>query len=381
MAETVLTNARLILENEVALGTVVFDETGITALDQGRSALPQAIDANGDFVAPGLIEMHTDNLERHFMPRPGVFWPDGLAAALAHDNDLAGAGITTVFDSVCAGTPYGVKEYRRSIFGHTMDALAQGVTEDLFRIEHFIHIRCEMTGETLISDIEPYLDHSLVRLVSVMDHTPGQRQWRNLEDLKRYSQIQGVVSDAEFEETVARDTKEGPVNAARNWPRLSAMLAKKHVPLATHDDTTLEDVQTALAMGATISEFPTTMAAARAAHEAGLATVAGAPNIVRGGSHSGGISAASLAELGILDGLSSDYVPASLLQAVVKLEQKHGIALADAMALITAKVADMVGLTDRGRLKQGLRADIIRFRVLGSTPVLQGLWSGGLKRF
>jgi alpha-D-ribose 1-methylphosphonate 5-triphosphate diphosphatase len=210
-----------------------------------------------------------------------------------------------------------------------------------------------------------------------MDHTPGQRQWRNLEDLKRYNRISKIESDAEFETTVRREMETGPVNVARNWPKLAAMLADKNIPLATHDDTTEDDVRSAREMGAVISEFPTTVEAARLAHGLGMATVAGSPNVVRGGSHSGGVSASDLAQMEILDILSSDYVPASLLQAVVKLEQDHGIALPRALAMTTWKAADIAGLSDRGHLRPGLRADLLRFRVVGKTPVVRRLWHNG----
>lgn len=381
MTETILTNAKLVLENEIVAGTLVFDDRGIRAVDQGRSGVAGALDMEGDFVSPGLVEMHTDNMEKHFMPRPGVFWPDGLAAAVAHDHQMAAAGVTTVYDSICAGTPFGDKDYRRSIFAQTVEAVSDGVQHGAFRIDHLIHIRCELTGEALFDDVEPYADHPLVRLASLMDHTPGQRQWRNIEDLRRYSLGSDKKTEAQFETDLAHRMANGPANVARNWPRIVAMFAARGIPLATHDDTTTDDVEMGLASGAVISEFPTTVAAARHAHSKGLATIAGAPNVVRGGSHSGGVAAADLAGLGILDGLSSDYVPASLLQAVTKLERDHAIALPAALAMVTWKVADMVGLRDRGHLKPGLRADILWFREVGDrrTPVVRGLWSKGAR--
>lgn len=377
MSETVLTNAKLILESEIIEGTITFDENGIRAVDQGPSRIASAIDAGGDYISAGLIEMHTDNLEKHFMPRPGVFWPDGLAAAIAHDYELAGAGITTVYDSICAGTPYGTKDYRRSIFAQTMDAIGAGAAQNIFRIEHFIHIRCELSGDNLLEDVAPYIDHPLVKLASLMDHTPGQRQWRNLEDLKRYSQNAMSETDEEFEVGVLEKISTGPVNVARNWPLIAGVFAGRNIPLATHDDTTEADVRAGLEIGAVISEFPTTIEAARCAHALGMSTVAGAPNVVRGGSHSGGVSAAELATLGILDGLSSDYVPASLLQAVLKLEHDYGLPLHQSLGMTTWKVADMVGLRDRGHLRSGLRADILWFREVGRTPLVRGLWSKG----
>lgn len=377
---TILTNARLILEDEVVTGTIAFDESGIRSVDQGRSSLPEAIDVQGDYVAPGLVEMHTDNMEKHFMPRPKVFWPNGLAAALVHDAQMAAAGVTTVYDAICAGTPFSAKDYRKDIFADVMDALRLGSAEGVFRIDHRIHMRCELTSPDLLRDIEPYQDDALVQLVSLMDHTPGQRQWRNLEDLRTYALGTGKTQ-AEFEEDVVVRQREGGANVARNWSAVVEMFQSRGIPIATHDDTTIEHVEAGIASGAVISEFPTTVEAAEAAKQRGLATIAGAPNVVRGGSHSGGVSVAELAEKDLLDGLSSDYVPASLLQAVLKLHDKHGITLPAAMAKVTWKVADILGLTDRGHLKPGLRADIVRFKALGATPVIATVWSQGHRAF
>ncbi|PTM41033.1 alpha-D-ribose 1-methylphosphonate 5-triphosphate diphosphatase [Bosea sp. 124] len=378
--QTVLTNARLILEDEIVTGTVAFDGSGITAVDQGLSSLPEAIDIGGDYVAPGLVEMHTDNMEKHFMPRPKVFWPNGLAAALVHDAQMAAAGVTTVYDAICAGTPFSAKDYRKDIFADVMKALAEGRREGVFRIDHRIHMRCELTSPDLLTDIEPYQDDDLVQLVSLMDHTPGQRQWRNLEHLKTYAVGNGKTV-AEFEEDVVVRQQEGAANVGRNWQAVVEMFRARGIPIATHDDTTVEHVEEGLASGAVISEFPTTVEAATAAKQRGLATIAGAPNVVRGGSHSGGVSVAELAEKGLLDGLSSDYVPASLLQAVLKLHAGHGIALPQAMGMVTWKVADILGLKDRGHLRAGLRADLVRFKALGPTPVIAAVWSQGQRAF
>ena len=381
MTETILTNATLVLENETRNGTIAFNETGITAIDFSRSSLPSAIDVEGDYVTPGIVEMHTDNMEKHFVPRPGVFWPNGLAAALAHDAQIASAGITTVYDSICAGSVYGVKDYRREIFPKVIQAVKEGVSSGAFRVDHHIHIRCELTGDELVDDVAPFADNPLVRLISLMDHTPGQRQWRNLDNLKRYNLGSGEKSPEQHEEDVAIRMEIGPANMQKNWPVIVEMFGSRGIPIATHDDTTEDDVEAGVRSGAVISEFPTTVVAAEAAKRRGLATIMGAPNVVRGGSHSGGVSAAELATLGLLDGLSSDYVPASLVQAVLKLNADYAIPFADAMAKVTWKVADMVGLSDRGRLIPGKRADILHFKAVGPTPVVRALWSNGARAF
>ena len=374
--ETILTNARLVLEDEVLNGTIAFGQDGIRALDHGGSSLPGAIDAGGDYVAPGLIEMHTDNLEKHIVPRPGVLWPNALAAALAHDAQMAAAGVTTVYDAVCAGYDSGDSVSRRHTFESLVGAIKQGVHERVFRIEHKLHLRCELTGADVADAIAPHMDHPIVALGSLMDHTPGQRQWRDAKSHKAYVVGKSGKSEAEWEAHVAARMA-AAANVPRMYPIVVDMFRSRGIPLASHDDTTVEHVEEGLAAGVVISEFPTTVEAAAAAKERGLATIAGAPNIVRGGSHSGGVSVADLAEAGILDGLSSDYVPSSLLQAVHRLNERHGIALPAAVGMVTWAVADALSLVDRGRLSPGLRADVLRFRMVGETPVVTGLWVAG----
>lgn len=381
MVETILTNAKIILENDVIEGTLVFADGQIRSVDEGRSTISSAHDMEGDFIAPGLIEMHTDNMEKHFVPRPGVFWPDPLAAAVAHDAQMAAAGVTTVYDSICAGTISKEKDFRRAIFPSVMEAVAKGMDQGAFRIDHRIHIRCELTGDTVVDEIAPWMDSPLVRLGSLMDHTPGQRQWRNLDDLKRYNVGSGEKTVEEHERDVVLRMEKGPINCAKNWPLVVELFASRGIPIATHDDTTEDDVLAGVASGAVISEFPTTVEAARAAHRNGMATIAGAPNVVRGGSHSGGVSAAELASLSLLDGLSSDYVPASLMQAILTLVRRDGISLPQAMGMVTWRVADMLDLSDRGRLVAGRVADIVRFHDANGTPIIKTVWHRGQRAF
>lgn len=368
--ETILTNARLVLDDRVALGTLAHADGVIRDVSEGRSRAPGAVDLEGDLLAPGLVECHTDNLEKHFVPRPGVIWPNPLAAALAHDAQMAAAGVTTVYDAVCAGGYDAENDYRRFIFRDMVAAVELGVAEGVFRIDHKLHLRCELTDPRLIDDIAPQVDRPLIALASLMDHTPGQRQWRNLDDLRRFMTSAGL-NETQADQLLQRRMASGADAAAANWPRAAALFRERGVPIASHDDTTLHHVAEAAAAGCAISEFPTTLEAARAAHRAGLATVAGAPNVVRGGSHTGGVAAEELAREGVLDALSSDYLPASLLQAVERLARDGGLALQKAFALVTSRPAAMLGLTDRGRLAAGLRADLVQLRFLGSTPLVR----------
>lgn len=375
-AASVMTNAQLILEEGVVAGTLVIEGDRIADVQPGRSNLPGAIDLNGDFLGPGLIEIHTDNVERHFMPRPKVYWPNGLAAALAHDAQITAAGITTVFDAICAGGVDSAREFRTYIFETAIDALRQGVRAGVFRADHRLHLRCELSAPDVMEFVEAVREEPLLGLVSLMDHTPGERQFRDLEKLRAFNTAAGQTP-AEADRSFAERMAVGPQLVARNWPKVLQLFAGSGIPLASHDDTTEEHVTLAARSGIRISEFPTTEVAARMAHAHGMATVMGGPNVVRGGSHSGNVAALDLARAGLLDCLSSDYVPASLLQAAVRLASDLDRPLNQTFGFVSWRVADMVGLHDRGRLEPGRRADLVRFRLLGDTPVVREVFRSG----
>lgn len=378
LSETVLTNVRIVLEDGVETGTLCIRDGRIAAIDLGASALPGAQDCDGDHVAPGLIDLHTDALESHFVPRPKVVWPDHRAAALAHDAQTVAAGVTTVFDAICAGGFDQAKSVRRELFSVMLDAVEANA--GLFRADHRIHLRCELTDPGVVALVAPELSRPGVGLASLMDHTPGTRQWRNLEHLRTY--LLGIGKTAEdVEDELKERTERGRAAVAENFDRLAGLLRETDIVLASHDDTTPDHVADAQAAGCTISEFPTTLEAARAAKAAGLTTIGGGPNVVRGGSHSGGVAMKDLAAEGLLDALASDYVPASLIQAVAVLAKSGALPLHAAMALVTSAPARMAGLDDRGRIATGLRADLVRFRFVEDTPVIREVMVAGNRVF
>ena len=255
-------------------------------------------------------------------------------------------------------------------------AIEKGAAANLFRVDHRIHLRCELTDPGLIDHLSPFAGGPLVALASLMDHTPGQRQWRDVNQLKRFMMREGL-SPADADLLVEKRKTDGAKAASANWPRAVALFRDQGVPIASHDDTIAEHVAEAAQAGCAISEFPTSLEAARAAKAAGLGVVGGAPNVVRGGSHAGNVSAVELAREGVLDALSSDYVPASLLQAVVALTREPGLALHEAFAFATSGPARMLGLADRGRIAPGLRADLLRVKIHEGTPVVRGLVVAG----
>jgi alpha-D-ribose 1-methylphosphonate 5-triphosphate diphosphatase len=375
----ILTNLRLCLRQEVIHGTIIVENGQIVGLDSGISRAADAQDCDGDYLLPGLIELHTDNLEKHFSPRPGVIWP-ALAAVLSHDAQMAGSGITTVLDALALGDVREGSERVRSL--KTMaDAILAARADDLTRAEHFLHLRCEISYPDLMDLVEQLATPDVVKLVSIMDHTPGQRQFTDLGNYRNFYKKKFSLSDAEMQafeaETMARQAR----YAAPQRAAVVATAQRLGLPLASHDDAKPEHVAEAAAEGMRIAEFPTTLEAADLSRKAGMKLLMGAPNLVRGGSHSGNIAAADLAARGWLDILSSDYMPVSLLQAVFLLAPTEA-ELPAAAATATATPAEAVGLHDRGRLEIGKRADLLRVRLHRSAdapplPIVQGVWRAG----
>jgi alpha-D-ribose 1-methylphosphonate 5-triphosphate diphosphatase len=374
-AETVYTGAQVVARDRVFDGTVRVRDGAIAEVEEGRSALPGAVDLAGDLLIPGLVELHTDNVEKHFLPRPKVMWPSGLAAVLAHDAQIVSSGITTVFDALSVGD-YRAGGQRKEIYYKAVEAIRLAAGSDLFRAEHMLHMRCELSDPYLLEMFEPYAGDPLVRFVSLMDHTPGQRQWTDIQTFRTYLG-DGNPSDEDLRAEVAErqvlQKKYAPVHRGR----VLELCRGRACALASHDDTLEEHVLEAVADGLTISEFPTTRTAADRARAEGMRIVMGAPNIVRGGSHSGNVSAVALADAGLLDCLSSDYVPASLLHGAFMLAGRPGIDLSTAVGFVTANPAEMAGLTDRGEIAAGKRADLVRVRMAGDLPVVRQVWRAG----
>ncbi|MEO1223178.1 MAG: alpha-D-ribose 1-methylphosphonate 5-triphosphate diphosphatase [Pseudomonadota bacterium] len=375
MASLVVTNARIVTDTAIVNGGLHVDAGVIQAIDGDGPSPLSAVDFEGDFLLPGLVELHTDNVEKHLVPRASVRWPHPLAAMIAHDNQVVGAGITTVLDAMAVGE-YRRGGERREIIAEAVAALRRGKAEDLFRADHHLHLRCEVSDAAVVEMAEPYVDDPLLRLFSVMDHTPGQRQFQDLERFRRYRVGTGVAAldvDREIEELRAAqsDFAHRHRHIVLGWAR------ERGLPVASHDDTTEAHIAEAVADGIAISEFPTTRVAARLARDAGIKVVMGGPNVVRGGSHSGNIAAMSLAEDGLLDALSSDYAPKSLLHAAFLVANDAGLALPDAIALVTRNPAGMLGLDDRGVIAAGKRADLLRVRLVDGLPIVRTVWVEG----
>jgi len=376
-SETMIANARVALADRIIdRGWVAIADGRIADFGEGDARFAGE-DAQGDLVMPGMIELHTDHLESHYVPRPKVFW-NPIAAVVSYDRQLATSGITTVLDSLRVWREDGAEDVdSRAVVLAT--AITSAREADLLRADHFLHLRCELPMPDVVEEAMELVERPDVRLMSLMDHTPGQRQFRDEGKLRDYYRGKaGGMTDAELDVLFGRRVEYQKAYAADNMRRIVALAHQHAIPLASHDDTTEENVTDAIRDRVSVAEFPTTLEAAQALHGAGISILMGAPNVVRGGSHSGNIAAIDLAREGLLDILSSDYVPSSLLMAALQLpEQAPAIDLASAIRTVTKTPAEAVGLADRGEIAIGRRADLIRVHIAHSVPVVRSVWREG----
>ena len=374
MNEQVYTNYRLQLSDQEVVGTLVVRDGQISDIQPGT--VDRGIDGEGDYLLPGLIELHTDNLERCVSPRPGVRWPIE-AAATHHDRDLAAAGITTVCDAIAVGdvTP---RSLRVTEFESMINEISNRQANGKFSIDHRLHLRCELGYETVADIVSEYAEHPLLSLLSLMDHTPGQRQFAKLEKFREYYRGKHGMSEAEVDDFIRDRIAAQKAYAIKSRTELVKLGSKHSLAMASHDDATVEHVQQAVEEGVTISEFPTTLDAAKEAHANSLQVLMGAPNLVLGGSHSGNVSAMELAKLDLVDLISSDYVPHSLLLSIFIMAAATEKPVYEAMRPVTMNPAKAIGLeSDRGTLEVGKRADILTVHLENNIPRLTRVISQG----
>jgi alpha-D-ribose 1-methylphosphonate 5-triphosphate diphosphatase len=357
-------------------GWVAVSDGRVVEIGEGQPP-ERVIDLGGDTLMPGLVELHTDHLEAHVTPRPKVQW-DPTSAVVAYDGQLAVSGITTVLDSLRVWTEDGADGIAPPPV-RLAEAIQGASARGLLRADHFLHLRCEVPTAGVVDLCAALIGRPDVRLVSLMDHTPGQRQFRDEEKLRTYYRGKsGGLTDAELDVLFAKRLELHARYGVTHRRKLVELAQAHGVPLASHDDTTLEHVEESAQDRVAIAEFPTTIEAAEELHGRGISVMMGAPNLVRGGSHSGNVSAQALAEAGLLDIFSSDYVPASLLLAAIDLSRRvPAYTLADAVRTVTKAPAEAVGLHDRGEIAAGRRADLIRVDLSTSVPVVRAVWREG----
>jgi len=259
-----------------------------------------------------------------------------------------------------------------------LEAIAAANAAGLTRAEHRLHLRCEVCHPDTLSVFRDLVEQPLVQLVSVMDHSPGQRQFALESKYREYYMGKYHLTTAQMDEFIVEQVANSRKYSDSYRRAIVEDCLARGLSVASHDDATLAHVEESASYGMTIAEFPTTLEAAEGCRRLGMSVLMGAPNVVRGGSHSGNVAAAGLAKSGLLDILSSDYYPASLLQAAFALaDQAQNCSLPQAVSMVSRAPAIAAGLADRGEIRIGLRADLVHVRTQGALPVIQHVWRQG----
>jgi alpha-D-ribose 1-methylphosphonate 5-triphosphate diphosphatase len=372
----ILSNARIVTPEGVVSGTLSLQDGVISSIDSGTSAL--GIDCEGDWLIPGIIDIHTDNLERHFFPRPNIDW-DPVSAAIVHDGLCISVGVTTVYDSLSVGS-FGFGDSRKPDNLHRLvNGLHAAVDDGMLKADHKIHWRCEAPSDVLSDWLPSLAERPLTGLYSLMDHTPGQRQYRNASRFFTMWRKEGL-SEADIEARMADRAERVAKNDARNRRFVAEIAHGQKLPLASHDDETAAHIEDAASHGVTVAEFPVTAEAAEAARAHGMSVIMGGPNLIRGGSYSGNVPASELIEAGMHIGFASDYVPRSLIECAFALANgRWGLHMEQAVDTVTGAPARAMRLHDRGALVPGRRGDVVRVRQHQGQVIVRGVWTGGTR--
>lgn len=350
-----ITNARVVLPNQVlANGSVCIEGGRISEIGEGGHVGGNLLDARGRYLFPGLIDMHSDAIEKEAMPRPGTVWPSRLALAEL-DKKMAGHGITSIYHSFS--------------FSGGLDMRGDDMVVEMIRsvrafrrtlVRNLVHLRYEITNLRGLQVARSLISEGAVDLLSVMDHTPGQGQYTDPNQYRNYVTKTYGTRPEDAERTIRERQRLRELVDEAEVARLAALAKERGLRVASHDDDSPAKVLAQHGFGVTISEFPITMDAAHAARELGLHVAVGAPNVVRGGSHNANLRAEDAIRAGYADMLCSDYYPASILIAICRLASEGAMDLAAAARLGTANVAKAVGIdAEVGSIAVGKRADLI----------------------
>ncbi|MES9991409.1 MAG: alpha-D-ribose 1-methylphosphonate 5-triphosphate diphosphatase [Candidatus Thiodiazotropha sp.] len=371
--KTCLTHARVVLRDEVLSDAAILIEDGmITAIDPLASNGYQSIDLQGKWLLPGMVDLHCDALEKEVEPRPNVHFPLTFACAQA-DKRNAAAGITTVYHALSfAHDELGVRN------NHFAAEIARAVHHwhPHGLVDNRVHCRYEITDETGLPILKELLAEQSMHLISMMDHTPGQGQFKDMAAYRDYLTRTYKKTADEVEVIVERKVEAASGAYARMY-ELALAAHAEGISVASHDDDSAERIKTMSAIGADISEFPISIEAAKAAKAAGMSTIVGAPNIIRGKSQSGSMRALDAIQEGVADCLCADYAPATLIMAIMALPGQSDLDLPSAVRLVTANPAKAAKLDDRGVIEVGKRADLIAVGEPGGLPQVTDAWVHG----
>lgn len=373
MHATYITRARVVLPDTVLENSAVLIEDGvIAAIEPAGSHRAQVVDLQDQWLMPGLVDLHCDAIEKETEPRASVLFPLDFALAQV-DRRNAMSGITTPYHALSfSNKEWGVRnnetaaELARAIHAFGKQGL----------VDNRVHLRYEITDPKALPLIEALIDAGAVDMVSVMDHSPGQGQFKSLESYLQYMMGNHGMDRAQAEQA-AQIKLDGAQGAVERVERLIAHARRAGVATASHDDDSVQRIDALRKLGVAISEFPINLDTAKAAASCGLATILGAPNVLRGGSQSGSMRAIDGIRAGVTRCLCSDYQPSTLMAAVFTVLEQSDLTMPQAAALVTCNPAQAAGLADRGRIQVGLRADLTAVGRQGRLPQPSHVWSAG----
>jgi alpha-D-ribose 1-methylphosphonate 5-triphosphate diphosphatase len=373
MSRAYLTHARIVLPDAILENSALLIEDGfITAIEPEFVTGCPVVDLQGQTLMPGMIDVHCDAIEKEAEPRSRVLFPLDFACAQA-DRRNAVAGITTPYHAVSfANNKHGVRNNETA--AAMIRAMAAFRQHSL--VDNRIHCRYEITDAVAMPVVAALIEEGVVQLVSVMDHSPGQGQFKSLEIYLDYQMRNHGVS-LEQAHAAARAKLDNQEGALERVEYLVGLAQRIGIPTASHDDDSVHRIASMHALGVSMSEFPINIETAQAAIDCGLPTVLGAPNVLRGGSQSGSMRAIDAIEAGVASCLCSDYQPSSLIAAAFAVADLSDLSLPQAIALVTANPARACGLQDRGTIALGKRADLISVVRVGRQPLVSHVWSAG----
>ncbi len=368
-----LTRARVVLYDEVLEDASLLIEEGvIRAINPESCGEARIQDLKGELLMPGMIDLHCDALEKEVEPRPNVHFPLDFACAQA-DKRNAAAGITTVYHALSfASDELGVRNTRFA--AQVAEAVHDWRPHGL--VDNRVHCRYEITDETGVAVLQQLLADNAMHMISMMDHTPGQGQFKDMAAYRDFL-TRTYKKTADEVEVIVERKLEAASGAFARMQTLARDAHRAGIAVASHDDDSAARVETMSGIGADISEFPITLEAAQAAKAAGMSTIFGAPNILRGKSQSGSMKAIDAIHAGVADCLCADYAPATLIVAVLRIPQASDLSLPEAVRLVTANPARAAKLDDRGVIEVGRRADLIAVGQPGGVPQVTDAWVHG----
>ncbi|QDF28894.1 alpha-D-ribose 1-methylphosphonate 5-triphosphate diphosphatase [Halarcobacter anaerophilus] len=349
--ETILRSKNVLINENFIPADVVITGRVIDRIDEyGKNSI--AVDLGDKKIVPGIVDLHSDAIEKEIEPRPNATFPLQLAVAEL-DKKLSMAGVTTMFHAI--GFEENPKKRRSVDFAIKQIEEIYDANLNHLGVDNFIHARFELSSSEAVNPLKEVISKGMVKLLSLMDHSPGQGQFKSLDSFKNYYGKYYGLDEEDIKAVIDKKMN-------KNEEKIKELIefAKEHkLTMLSHDDDCVEKLDTLLNLGVKISEFPLSLEVAKYAVNKGVATGMGAPNIVRGGSQSGNIAAIDLVKEGVCKYLCSDYHPTSMLQAVYRMQEDTSLDLAKGFSMITSTPAKYANLHDRGKLKAGKIADII----------------------